>query len=212
MKMEFVLPSEIEKRSFEMIESELPHVIPPKEKPIVMRVIHATADFDYCESLRFSENAVDLALETIRNGAVFVTDTNMAKTGINKPALEKLGCTAECFMSDEETARAASEQGITRATASVDIASRIEKPVIYAVGNAPTALVRICELAERGSFTPALVIGVPVGFVNVEYSKELLTRSGLPYISTMGRKGGSTVAAAIINALLYLAGGRSGCR
>lgn len=212
MKMEFVLPSEIEKRSFEMIESELPHAIPPKEKPIVMRVIHATADFDYCESLRFSENAVDLALETIRNGAVFVTDTNMAKTGINKPALEKLGCTAECFMSDEETARAASEQGITRATASVDIASRIEKPVIYAVGNAPTALVRICELAERGSFTPALVIGVPVGFVNVEYSKELLTRSGLPYIAAMGRKGGSTVAAAICNALLYMAGGRSGCR
>lgn len=208
MKMEFVLPSEIEKRSFEMIESELPREIPPKEKPIVMRVIHATADFDYCESLRFSENAVDLALETIRNGAVFVTDTNMAKTGINKPALEKLGCTAECFMSDEETARAASEQGITRATASVDIASRIEKPVIYAVGNAPTALVRICELAAQGSFTPALVIGVPVGFVNVEYSKELLTRSGLPYIAAMGRKGGSTVAAAIINALLYLAGGR----
>ena len=212
MKMEFVLPSEIEKRSFEMIESELPHAIPPKEKPIVMRVIHATADFDYCESLRFSENAVDLALETIRNGAVFVTDTNMAKTGINKPALEKLGCTAECFMSDEETARAASEQGITRATASVDIASRIEKPVIYAVGNAPTALVRICELAAQGSFTPALVIGVPVGFVNVEYSKELLTRSGLPYIASMGRKGGSTVAAAICNALLYMAGGRSGCR
>ncbi|MCH5205579.1 MAG: precorrin-8X methylmutase, partial [Oscillospiraceae bacterium] len=190
--MEFVLPSEIEKRSFEMIESELPREIPSKEKPIVMRVIHATADFDYCESLKFSENAVDLALETIRNGAVFVTDTNMTKAGINKPALEKLGCTAECFMSDEETARAASEQGITRATASVDIASRIEKPVIYAVGNAPTALVRICELAERGSFTPAMVIGVPVGFVNVEYSKELLTRSGLPYIATMGRKGGST--------------------
>ena len=212
MKMEFVLPSEIEKRSFEMIESELPHAIPPKEKPIVMRVIHATADFDYCESLRFSENAVDLALETVRNGAVFVTDTNMAKTGINKPALEKLGCTAECFMSDEETARAASEQGITRATASVDIASRIEKPVIYAVGNAPTALVRICELAAQGSFTPALVIGVPVGFVNVEYSKELLTRSGLSYIAAMGRKGGSTVAAAICNALLYMAGGRSGCR
>lgn len=208
MKMEFVLPSEIEKRSFEMIESELPREIPTKEKPIVMRVIHATADFDYCESLRFSENAVDLAMETIRNGAVFVTDTNMAKTGINKPALEKLGCTAECFMSDEETARAASEQGITRATASVDIASRIEKPVIYAVGNAPTALVRICELAAQGSFTPALVIGVPVGFVNVEYSKELLTRSGLPYIASMGRKGGSTVAAAICNALLYMAGGR----
>ena len=212
MNMEFVLPEEIEKRSFEIIESELPREIPEREKPVVMRVIHTTADFDYCENLKFSENAVDIALEAIKGGAVFVTDTNMIKAGINKPALERLGCEAVCFMSDEETAKSASQRGITRAAASVEKAAKIQRPVLYAVGNAPTALVRICELIDEGSFRPALVIGVPVGFVNVEYSKELLTKSKVPYIAAMGRKGGSTVAAAIINALLYMAGGRSGCR
>lgn len=204
MSAEYVLPKDIEKRSFEIIESELPCELPEREKPIIMRVIHTTADFDYCENLKFSENAVDIAHDAIRRGAVFVTDTNMALAGINKPALKKFGCTAECFMADPEVAKAASERGTTRASASVDKAAAVkDKPVIYAVGNAPTALMRICELYNEGLFAPSLVIGVPVGFVNVVHSKETLISSGIPYIAAVGRKGGSNVAAAICNALLY---------
>lgn len=210
MSAEFVLPNEIEKRSFEIIESELPYDLSEREKPIIMRVIHTTADFDYCENLKFSDNAVDTALDAIKRGAVFVTDTNMALAGINKPTLEKLGCTAQCFMADPDVAKAASEHGTTRASASVDRAAAIsDRPVIYAVGNAPTALMRICELHERSGFSPALVIGAPVGFVNVVHSKETLVASGIPYIAALGRKGGSNVAAAICNALLYIASGRT---
>ena len=209
MSEEFVLPGDIEKRSFEIIESELPHPLPEREKPIIMRVIHTTADFDYCDNLKFSENAVDIAVDAIRRGAVFVTDTNMALAGINKSRLAKFGCTAHCFMSDPDIAKAAREHNTTRALASVDKAALISetgggKPVIYAVGNAPTALMRICELSKAGKFAPALVIGVPVGFVNVVHSKELLIGSGLPYIAAPGRKGGSNVAAAICNALLMI--------
>lgn len=209
MSREFVLPSEIEKRSFEIIESELPHALPEREKPIIMRVIHTTADFDYCDNLKFSENAVGSALDAIRRGAVFVTDTNMALAGINKPALEKLGCSARCFMSEPEIAEAAKTKGTTRAHASVDKAAEIkDRPVIYAVGNAPTALMRICELHGGGRFSPSLVIGAPVGFVNVVHSKEMLLSTDLPYIAAVGRKGGSNVAAAICNALLYIASAR----
>lgn len=211
MSAEFVLPGDIEKRSFEIIESELPHELPEREKPIIMRVIHTTADFDYCENLKFSENAVDIAVDAIRRGALFVTDTNMAFSGINKSRLESFGCTVQCFMSDPEVAAAAAEHGTTRALASVDKAAQIaeaenSKPLIYAVGNAPTALMRICELYQAGRFLPALVIGAPVGFVNVVHSKEMLLKSGLPYIAAVGRKGGSNVAAAICNALLLTAG------
>ena len=206
---EYVLPKDIEKRSFEIIESELPFALPEREKPIIMRVIHTTADFDYCENLKFSENAADIALKAIGNGALFITDTNMALAGINKPTLEKLGCEAVCFMAEPETARLASQRGTTRAAVSVDKAAEIsrssDRPVIYAVGNAPTALMRICELHSEGRFSPTLVIGAPVGFVNVESSKKTLVGSGLPYIAALGRKGGSNVAAAIINSLLYLA-------
>lgn len=212
MSAEFVLPVDIEKRSFEIIESELPHALPEREKPIIMRVIHTTADFDYCDNLKFSENAVDAALDAIRRGAVFVTDTNMALAGINKPALAKLGCAVQCFMADPEVAKAAAEQGTTRAAAAVDKAILIsdssnssQRPVICVVGNAPTALMRICELHSEGRFSPSLVIGAPVGFVNVVHSKETLLESGLPYIAALGRKGGSTVAAAICNALMKIA-------
>lgn len=209
MNKEFVLPNEIEKRSFEIIESELPHPLPEREKPVIMRVIHTTADFDYCDNLKFSENALDSAFDAIRRGAVFITDTNMALAGINKPALEKLGCEAKCFMSDPKIARAAKEQGTTRAHASVDKAAEIsDRPIIYAVGNAPTALMRICELREMGKFSPSLVIGAPVGFVNVVHSKEMLLKTDIPYIAAVGRKGGSNVAAAICNALLYIVSGR----
>lgn len=209
LKLEYVLPDEIEKRSFEIIESELgERKISDEIKPIVMRVIHTSADFDYYDNLCFSENAVKTALDSIRNGAVFVTDTNMAKSGINKTALERLGCKAMCFMSDKDIAENAKKNGTTRATASVDKAATLDKPVIYAVGNAPTALIRLYELIESGIFRPELIIGVPVGFVNVVQSKEIIMESGVPYIVAKGRKGGSNIAAAICNALLYMAGGR----
>ena len=205
MKLEYVLPTDIERRSFEIIESELDREIPAEIKPVVMRVIHTTADFDYLDNLYFSPDVMETAMRAIKSGAVFVTDTNMAKAGINKPALSRHGCTCECFMADSDIAEAAKQNGTTRATASVDKAAALGKPVIYAVGNAPTALIRLTELIQSGTFRPELVIGVPVGFVNVVQSKEMLISSGIPCIVARGRKGGSNVAAAICNALLYLA-------
>jgi len=204
MKFEYVKPAEIEKRSFEIIESELTAEIPEDIKPIVMRTVHTTADFDYVNNLWFSENAVEKALDILKGGAVIVTDTNMAKAGINKSALARHGCECECFMADSDVAEIALKNGTTRASASVDKASMIKKPVIYAVGNAPTALVQICRHIQQGTFIPEFVIGVPVGFVNVVQSKEMLIQSGVPCIVARGRKGGSTVASAICNALLYM--------
>lgn len=211
MNLEYVSPDEIESRSFEIIENEIVlkyrEKMPPEElKPVVYRVIHTTADFDYLDNLRFSENVIHIAVEALKKGAVIVTDTNMALAGINKTALKKLGCEAVCYMADSDVSETAKAQNITRAAASVCKAAKAlnkGKPVIYAVGNAPTALMKICELHELGEFNPKLVIGVPVGFVNVEHSKELLAASDIPYIAAMGRKGGSTVAAAMINALLH---------
>lgn len=208
MKLEYVSPEKIEARSFEIIESEIEaefggRKIPDELKSVVLRVIHTTADFDYLDNLRFSDNVIDIACEVLKKGAVIVTDTNMALSGINKAALKKLGCEAVCFMSDEDVRENAKAKNITRAAASVYKALNVDKPVIYAVGNAPTALMTICELHERVEFNPALVIGVPVGFVNVEHSKELLISTDIPHIAAMGRKGGSNVAAAICNALLY---------
>ena len=206
MDIEYILPDKIEKRSFELIENELgERKIPDEIKPVVMRVIHTTADFDYYENMCFSENVVVHALEILKKGAVIVTDTNMAKAGINKKALAELGCEVMCFMADEDVAERAKSGGITRATASVDKASELEKPLIYAVGNAPTALLRLYEYIKNKTFVPEVVIGVPVGFVNVVQSKELIMKSGVPYIIAKGRKGGSNVAAAICNALLYMA-------
>ena len=205
MKLEYVLPSDIEKRSFEIIESELGDIVIPEEvKPIVIRAIHTTADFDYAKNLYFSENAVEKALAALSKGCTIVTDTNMAKAGINKAALERHGCECLCFMSDSDVAEAAKKNGTTRAAASVDKAAGLNRPLIYAVGNAPTALVKLCEHIEKGSFIPELVIGAPVGFVNVIQSKEMIVKTGVPCIAAMGRKGGSTVAAAIMNALLYM--------
>ena len=202
--MEYVLPADIEKRSFEIIESELEAEIPERIKPVVIRAIHTTADFDYAESLYFSEDIIEKALETLDSGAVIVTDTNMAKAGINKAALARHGCECMCFMADADVAETAKLNGTTRATASVDKAAFLGRPVIYAVGNAPTALVRLCEHITAGDFVPEFVIGAPVGFVNVVQSKEMLIASGIPCIVARGRKGGSNVAAAICNALLYM--------
>lgn len=209
MELEYVLPKDIERRSFEIIASELgDRELPEEIRPIVMRVIHTSADFDYYDNMYFSEGAVQKALEAIAEGAVFVTDTNMAKSGINKVALARHGCTAECFMADSDIAAAAEKNGTTRAAASVDKAAALGKPVIYAAGNAPTALVRLCDHIKARTFVPRLVIGVPVGFVNVVQSKEMLIESGEPCIVARGRKGGSNVAAAICNALLYMADGK----
>ncbi|MBR5683629.1 MAG: precorrin-8X methylmutase [Ruminococcus sp.] len=206
MELEYILPKDIERRSFEIIEAELgERKLPDDIKPIVMRAIHTTADFDYYDNMFFSENAVETALSAIREGALFVTDTNMAKAGINKAALARHGCSVECFMADSDVASEAAERGITRAAVSVDKAASLGRDIIYAVGNAPTALIRLKEHIESGTFVPRLVIGMPVGFVNVVQSKEMIIESGVPCIVARGRKGGSNVAAAVCNALLYMA-------
>lgn len=207
MKIELqkVLPGDIEKRSFEIITEELgDRVIAPENEAVVKRVIHTSADFDYYDTLCFSPDAVQIGIEALKNGADIITDTQMAKAGINKKALEKLGGQALCFMADEDVAEEARKNGTTRATASMEKAAR-HAPCIFAIGNAPTALVRLYELIEEGRIHPKLIIGVPVGFVNVVESKELIMKAGVPYIVARGRKGGSNVAAAICNALLYQA-------
>ena len=206
MEFEYILPKDIERRSFEIIEAELgSRKLSDGIKPIVMRAIHTTADLDYYENMYFSENAVETALSAIKDGALFVTDTNMAKAGINKAALSRHGCSVECFMADSDVAASAAEKGITRAAVSVDKAAALGKDIIYAVGNAPTALIRLKEHIDRGSFVPRLIIGMPVGFVNVVQPKEMIIESGVPCIVARGRKGGSNVAAAVCNALLYMA-------
>ena len=212
MKIENYTPAEIERRSFEIIESELKTEIPENIKPVVIRAIHTTADFDYAENLYFSDNVIDTALKVLDMGAVIVTDTNMAKAGINKSALARHGCECMCFMADEDIAETAKRNGTTRAAASVDKAAKLGKPVIYAAGNAPTALVRLCDHISAGDFIPELVIGAPVGFVNVVQSKEMLIASGVPCIVARGRKGGSNVAAAICNALLYMLDNKKGLK
>ena len=170
---------------------------------ITKRVIHTSADFDYADTLVYSKEAVAIAKELLVNGADIVTDTNMALSGINKKALAKLGGEAHCFMADENVARIAKKRGVTRAAVSMEKARSIEKPVIFAVGNAPTALIQLYEMMKEGNWNPAFVIGVPVGFVNVEAAKELIMETNVPYIINTGRKGGSNVAAAICNAFLY---------
>lgn len=203
IELEQVLPQDIEARSFALIEAELSHPLPPDLAPIIKRVIHTTADFDFADTLCFSPGAIEKAQAALKQGAVIVTDTNMALAGVNKAALEVLNCTAQCFMADPEVAKAAREQGTTRAAAAVDKAVKLRGPVIFAVGNAPTALIRLCEHIQEGTIAPSLVIGVPVGFVNVVQAKECIMETNTPYIVARGRKGGSTVAAAIVNALLY---------
>ena len=204
IELEQVEPADIEKRSFEIIESELPHEIDPKLAPIIKRAVHTAADFDYVDNLCFSEDVVDKALEAIRNGASIVTDTQMAKSGINKAELKKHGGEVYCFMSDDDVREMAKKNHSTRARASMDKAAQLDKPLIFAIGNAPTALIRLYELIQEGKIKPKLVIGVPVGFVNVVQSKELIMECDIPYIVARGRKGGSNVAAAISNALIYM--------
>ncbi len=205
VELENVKPMEIEGRSFEIITEELGDTpLIPGTELIVKRCIHTSADFDYAKNLCFSENAVQRAIEAIKNGACIVTDTQMAKAGINKKALARYNGEVYCFMSDEDVAEIAKKNGTTRATASMDKAATLEKPLIFAIGNAPTALVRLYELIQEQKLKPELIIGVPVGFVNVVQSKELIMETDTPYIIARGRKGGSNIAACICNALLYM--------
>jgi len=203
-KITKIAPKEIEARSMEIITGELgPHSFTEAQLPIVKRCIHTSADFDYAKNLVFTPGAIEAGWEAIRSGCTIVTDTEMARSGINKRALSSYGGQVVCFMSQEDVAAEAKERGITRAAVSMERAAKLTGPIILAVGNAPTALIRACELMEAGDFTPSLVIGVPVGFVNVVESKELLRTMPCEHIAAMGRKGGSNIAAAICNALLY---------
>ena len=202
--IEQIKPMDIEKRSFEIITEILGDTqLDPENELVIKRVIHTTADFEYVQNLVFSDHAVQKGIDALRNGCDIVTDTQMAKSGINKMILGKLGGQVHCFMSDPDVAQEAKERGITRAIVSMERAAKLEKPCIFAIGNAPTALISLHEQMEAGLLNPALIIGVPVGFVNVVESKELIIASDVPHIVARGRKGGSNVAAAICNAMLY---------
>ena len=204
IELENVKPRDIERRSFEIITEELgDRKLDPDKELIIKRCIHTSADFEYADSLCFSDNVVAKAMDAIRQGACIVTDIQMGRSGINKRALARYGGEVYCFMSDEDVAKIAKERGVTRATVSMEKAAQIEKPVIFAIGNAPTALIELYEMIQSGSYRPAFIIGVPVGFVNVEAAKDLILKTDVPYIINRGRKGGSNVAAAICNALLY---------
>ena len=205
-EIEQVLPSEIEKRSFEIITEELKEmgkILCPETELIVKRCIHTSADFEYADSLVFTEGVVEKAKDAIRRGVPIITDTQMGKAGINKKRLAEHGSEVLCFMSDEDVAEMAKKNGTTRAVASMDKAAALGREAIFAVGNAPTALIELYEMIQSGSYRPAFIIGVPVGFVNVEAAKDLILKTDVPYIINRGRKGGSNVATAICNALLY---------
>lgn len=203
-KIEVVRPEEIEKRSMEIITEELQgKTWTEPEFSIVKRCIHTSADFDYAKNICFSKDAARLGVEALRRGAVIVTDTKMAWSGINKKKLQEYGGEAYCFMADEDVAKEAKERGCTRATICMERGAALKHEVIFAIGNAPTALIRLYELIEEGKLSPALIIGAPVGFVNVVEAKELIMKTDVPYIVPRGRKGGSNIAATICNAMLY---------
>ena len=199
-------PDEIEKKSFEIIGAELDRmgiVLEDDRAPVIMRAIHTTADFDYAENLVFSEGAVEAFKDAIRSGVSIVTDTQMARSGISKGRLADHGGEVMCFMSDDDIAARSRETGKTRAALSMDKAAALGEDVIFAIGNAPTALIRLHELVNEGVISPRGIIAVPVGFVNVVEAKELILELPCPYIVARGRKGGSNVAAAICNAIIY---------
>lgn len=199
-------PMDIEKKSFEIITKELgSKKLDPKNELIIKRVIHTSADFEYADTLCFSKDVVDIAVNAIKKGVVIVTDTQMVKAGINKRVLGSFGGSVECFIADEDVAKEAKERETTRSAISMEKASNIKGDVIFAIGNAPTALMKIKELYDIGKINPVLVIGTPVGFVNVVESKKMIIDSKINSIVSKGRKGGSNIAAAICNALLYIA-------
>lgn len=204
----FRKPEDIEAESFRIIDSEVPEPRPFQgaQWEIVRRMIHTTADFEMLELVRFHERAVESGLNALRNGAMIVSDTEMARRGMPVRRLDPLGCSVHCLMNDPRVAERARSEGITRAKAAVDVAVAELQPDVWVVGNAPTALIRLVERVDEGAASPALVVGMPVGFVNAAESKELLMSRDIPYISIKGRKGGSALAASVINALAVLAG------
>jgi len=209
MAITIVKPEDIEKRSMEIITSELGgRTWPEPQFSIVKRCIHTSADFDYADNLKFSKDAEMIGVNALRNGAHIVTDTKMAAAGINKNKLKEYGGEVHCFISDDDVVKAAKERGCTRATICMEKGAEIAKehPVIFAIGNAPTALIRLAELIDSGELKPALIIGAPVGFVNVVESKEIIMERDVPYIIPAGRKGGSNIAATICNAMMYYKG------
>ena len=204
--IEIVSPESIEKRSFEIITQELEErgiEIPEDKAFLIKRAIHTTADFEYVETLYFSNDAVKIMAALIREGATIVTDTNMGLSGINKKELAGYGAEGRCFMAENDVAREAAERGLTRAAVSMERAAGIRGKVIFAIGNAPTALIELRRMYDEKIYKPDFVIGVPVGFVNVVTAKELIMETDIPCIINRGRKGGSNVAAAICNAVLY---------
>lgn len=199
-------PHEIETKSFEMIEKEAgAHGFDGPEWDVVRRMIHTSADFDYIESARIHPRAIEAGIKAIQTGRRIITDTNMVLAGLRKTDLERFGCRCACLMTDPQVAAAAEQNRTTRALAAVDAAAEIMRGGIYVVGNAPTALMRLLFLVEEGRPAPALVVGLPVGFVNAAESKAELAASNIPHITNAGRKGGSNVAAAVINSLVIQA-------
>lgn len=202
--LEQIRPMDIERRSFEIITELLgDRKLDPENELVIKRAIHTTADFDYADNLVFSDHAVTKGIEALRAGCDIVTDTQMAKAGINKTILASLGGEVHCFMSDPDVAAEAKARGVTRAIVSMERAVQLPKPCIFAIGNAPTALIRLYEMMQKGEIHPDFIIGTPVGFVNVVESKELICQSSVPCIVARGRKGGSNIAAAVCNALMY---------
>ena len=208
MAFEIMTPREIEEKSMATIVSELNgRTWPEPEFSIVKRCIHTTADFDYADNLVFSKDAAKIGVEALKNGAHIVTDTKMAASGINKNRLSVYGGEVHCYISDPEVIEEAKKLGCTRATVEMRKAAKLDGPLIFAIGNAPTALVEIHRMIVEEGLRPALIVGMPVGFVNVVESKELIMAlKDVPYIVAKGRKGGSNVAAATINAMLYSLG------
>ena len=204
--IEKITPTEIEKKSMDIISNELDKLnitLDKEQAPVIKRVIHTSADFDYANNMYFSDKVIPKAIELLTNGTSIVTDTKMAQSGINKKAAEKLGINIYNFMSDNDIADYAAKNNTTRSAACMDKAAALKEPLIFAIGNAPTALIRLYELYKDGIFKPELIIGVPVGFVNVIQAKELIMQTDVPCIIAKGRKGGSNIAAAICNALMY---------
>ena len=201
-------PEEIEEESFRIIDAEAgDHGWPDTEWPIVRRAIHTSADFEYVQSMVLSDEVVEKATAALRSGAGIVTDTNMALSGISKPRLVPFGCTVSCLVADSDVAEQAKSEGITRSIAAMRKAAANPDNRIFVIGNAPTALFELLRLIETGATKPALIIGLPVGFVGAEESKNALASGGhdIPFITNIGRKGGSNVAAAVVNALAILA-------
>jgi len=202
-------PQDIEKLSFAIIDQEAgEHGFNGQQWPIVQRMIHTSADFEYIKTVRFHPDAISSGIDAIKRGCTIITDTNMARVGIRKGELSLFGSEVKCLIADEDVAQRSKEEEITRAVAAVDKAAKLFNNGIYVVGNAPTALLRLIELLNVGKVKPALIIGLPVGFVNAAESKEELMKLDYPHISNIGRKGGSNLAASVVNALAIMASGK----